>query len=115
MPYVKVETNVIIDDETEEKLFAELTLMISEITGKSSDWIMLSLQAGMMFRFRESAEPTAAISIEALGLKPGQPAALIAAATRVVCSHLGVSPTRVFLRITSPPPTHFGWNGEPFA
>ncbi|MFQ3577564.1 MAG: phenylpyruvate tautomerase MIF-related protein [Verrucomicrobiia bacterium] len=115
MPYVKIETNVAVAEETEDLLFAELTSVISEVTSKSAEWIMLSLQAGMAFRFRESREPTAAISVEALGLKSEQPAALILAATNVVSSHLGVSPKRVFVRISSPPPTHFGWNGEPFA
>ena len=115
MPLVLIHTNAIVPDEEKERLAEHVSSSVAAVTGKSEEWAMVSIGDGKTMSLARDTAPTAFVEVRSIGLAKDQISALISAMTDAAGSHLGVPPERVYVEVSAPAATHFGWNGEPFA
>lgn len=75
---------------------------------------MIHTEFGAGLPFGGSAEFAATLEIASLGLSDDQPKQLSPLICEFLQTELGLSPDRVYIRFSSPPRTHWGWNSKTF-
>ena len=114
MPQITLTTNQ--EDPQDPVAFRGLlSKKLAEWLGKPEDYSMVHTQFSSGLSFAGTEEPAASVTISSLGLE----AEGLADLTKTVCSfiqeELRIDPARIYIRFTSPPRTHWGWNGKTFA
>lgn len=114
MPYISTRTNVKITEETEKLLKAELGKAIELIPGKTENWLMLDFEDNCRLYFKGSNEQKLAyIEVKLFGSASASAYDnLTAEITRIINSHLGISPDCVYVKYEEV--STWGWNGNNF-
>ena len=111
MPYLRVETNVDIADET---FVVELSKLTAENVGKPEAYVMVAVHDGLEMSFGGKADPCALLSLKSLGLQASQCKGLSAVLCKFMGEKLDISPDRIYIEMDSHEREMFGWNGSTF-
>lgn len=114
MPYLTVNTNVIIDDKQSRHISRELSQLISKETGKPERYVMINLSAGMRMLFDGSDAPLAYMECKSIGLSRSQTQTLSASLCQLLKKHLVIEKDRVYIEFSNCPAEYWGWNGSTF-
>lgn len=71
-------------------------------------------QFGIGMTFRGSEEPTASLEMSSLGLMEDLLPELSQSLCQFLEDTLNLDPKRIYIRLTSPERSHWGWNGKTF-
>ena len=114
MPYLKIETNKIVDKSDEEKLLKKTSAFTALLLNKPEKWIMVSIIHSASMVFDGSAQPTAYLELKSIGLDQQKCAELSDKLCAFVRVELGISPDRVYIEFWDINGKMFGWNGGTF-
>lgn len=114
MPYLKIETNKIVDKSDEEKLLNKTSAFTALLLNKPEKWIMVSIIHSASMVFDGSAQPTAYLELKSIGLDQQKCAELSDKLCAFVRVELGISPDRVYIEFWDINGKMFGWNGGTF-
>lgn len=114
MPYVKVQTNVAMDEAQAKDLASKMSARASELTGKPEQWVMAQVEPAAVLMFGGSFEPAAYVEFKSIGLNEGVCADQSAGLTEVLTSELGIPAERVYIEFKNLERCLFGWNGATF-
>jgi len=114
MPYLKIETNKILDKAAEEKLLKKTSAFTAMLLNKPEKWIMVSIFHSASMLFDGSALPTAYLELKSIGLGQEKCAELSDKLCAFVNVELGISPERVYIEFWDINGKMFGWNGGTF-
>ena len=114
MPYLKIETNKILDKSDAEKLLKKSSAFTSMLLNKPEKWIMVTIFHSASMLFDGSAQPTAYLELKSIGLGQEKCAELSDKLCAFVNVELGISPDRVYIEFWDINGKMFGWNGGTF-
>ena len=114
MPYLKIETNKILDKSAEQKLLKKTSAFTALLLNKPEKWIMVSIFHSAPMLFDGSAEPTAYLELKSIGLSQDKCAERSHKLCALINAELGISPDRVYIEFWDINGKMFGWNGETF-
>ena len=114
MPLLRLQTNIVLEKSKQTQLATELSLLVAELLGKSSDFVQVILEDGQTIVFGGTEDSSVFVELRSLGFGTTSLSAIANELTRVVAKRLGVEPKRVFLNFLDLPRTHWGWNGKTF-
>jgi len=115
MPFLKLSTNVDIDQTQSEQLLSELSQLLAKETGKPERYVMVELAGGKAMLFGGSNQPLAYLECKSIGLSATQAKALSASISKLLTGALPLSTERIYIEFSNCPAEFWGWNGSTFA
>lgn len=114
MPYIQTKVNVKITQQAETALKVKLGQAITNIPGKSEQWLMLSFEDQATLYFQGSNEqPTAFVEVKIYGkAAPTAYDRMTAEITGILQEELGISPDHIYVKYEET--SYWGWNGHNF-
>jgi phenylpyruvate tautomerase PptA (4-oxalocrotonate tautomerase family) len=114
MPYLKMNTNVVIEAEQSSQLLVEFSRLLAKETGKPERYVMVELSGGKAMLFASSADPLAYVECKSIGLSKAQASSLSAGITNLLHQRLSLAQDRVYIEFSNCPAEFWGWNGSTF-
>ncbi len=114
MPYLKLNTNVAIDDAQAPKLLSQLSQIVAQETGKPERYVMVEVNAEKAMLFAGDRKPLAYLECKSIGLSARQAKSLSAALSPLLGTALAIPPDRIYIEFSHCPAQFWGWNGSTF-
>ncbi|MEC4748654.1 phenylpyruvate tautomerase MIF-related protein [Methylomicrobium sp. Wu6] len=114
MPYLKLNTNVAIEDSQSPKLLSQLSQLVAKETGKPERYVLVELNAEKAMLFAGSSDPLAFLECKSIGLSAKQAKSLSAALSQLLWTTLTIPPERIYIEFSNCPAEFWGWNGSTF-
>lgn len=114
MPYVKVQTNLALDDDARRDLATKVSALASELTGKPEQWVMTRVDGGLSLSMGGSFEPAAFVEFKSIGLMENACANQSAGICELLEQELSIPADRVYIEYKNLERCLFGWNGATF-
>lgn len=117
MPTFILETNLKkIASKLESSMHDKIRKLVASITGKSEDFVLTVLKAGIAMKFGPTDEPCAYCEIKSVGaLSPENTQELSSLLCVQISKDLKIDPTRIYLEFQESAGHMWGWNGRTFA
>lgn len=114
MPMISTKTNVAVSGEQELTLKNELGKAISILSGKSEQWLMLSLEDNCRLYFKgDNSKPIAYVEVKVFGkIDYSQSNKLTAKICEIFGNVLGIDASNVYIKYEEV--DMWGWNGSNF-
>ena len=112
MPYLKLNTNVSINNKTE--LLKTCSKLIAEKTGKPENYVMVEINEANSLIFAGSDAPAAYLECKSIGLRESQTKPLSSALAQLLNTQLNIEPSRIYIEFQDAPASFWGWNGSTF-
>lgn len=112
MPYLKLQTNQELADET--ALLKKLSAKLAAELGKPETYIMTALESNLSLTFAGSTEPAAFVELKSIGLEETATSQLSAVICDFISTELEISPDRIYIEFASVSGSMWGWKGSTF-
>ena len=110
MPLISISTSENVIDK--DKLLKNASRLLSDLTNKSENFVMVKLIESLPMYFASSNKPCCFIEIDSIGsLDPSKMAKIIC---EFVLSELEIQKDRIYIRFQDVEPSMWGWNGKTF-
>ena len=110
MPYINVSTSLKVEDK--KKLLEEISILVSSLTNKSKNFVMVNLDDNSEMYF-EDESPCCFLEIKSIGsLNPSEMAKPI---SNFVFEKMGIPIDKIYISFEDVPPSMWAWNGRTFA
>jgi phenylpyruvate tautomerase PptA (4-oxalocrotonate tautomerase family) len=114
MPYLKIQTNVALEEVHRARLLHQASKAVAEALAKPEDYVMVAVQSGVAMLFAGTHAPAAYLELKSIGL----PAARTAELSQLLCAllqrELGISGKRVYIEFADARADMWGWDGGTF-
>ena len=114
MPYLKIQTNAVIDEAAGKALLSAASALTAEQLGKPESYVMVALEPPVPMLFAGNDEPLAYLELKSIGLPEAKTEQLSQALCQLMQDSLGVSQDRVYIEFADAPRAMWGWNGATF-
>ncbi|MGE4421015.1 MAG: phenylpyruvate tautomerase MIF-related protein [Pseudodesulfovibrio sp.] len=112
MPFIKVETNVSVPDET--GCLKAVSALAADILGKPESYVLAVLEPGKHLLFGGTADPAAFVTLDSIGLPEDRTPELSAAICGFLNRELAIPADRVYIAFGDIKRHLFGWDGRTF-
>ncbi len=114
MPYLKIQTNKVLDESAQNALLKKASATISAQLGKPVDYIMVAIDPPRPMMFAGSNEPTAYLELKSIGLSPANTTDFSSALCNLIAEELSINKGRVYIEFSNSERSMWGWNGATF-
>ncbi len=114
MPYLKIQTNKVLDEPVQNALLKKASATISAQLGKPVDYIMVAIDPPRPMMFAGSDEPTAYLELKSIGLSSANTTDFSAALCNLIAGELSIDKDRVYIEFSNSERSMWGWNGATF-
>jgi phenylpyruvate tautomerase PptA (4-oxalocrotonate tautomerase family) len=114
MPFMRIQTNYVLFDEKKEEILEEMSSLLSEILGKSEDYIMISLSDSVKMRFVRSDKPAMFIELKSIGLDRSACKNFSDKICSFIENRVPVKKERIYIVFSDVERSLWGWNGTTF-
>ena len=114
MPFVKIQSNVELDDARREILLKAVSNLTASELGKPERYVMVAIEPTTPMLFAGSSAPTCYLELKSIGLPEAKTGALSNALSTENEKQLGVTKDRVYIEFADAPRKMWGWNGGTF-
>lgn len=111
MPYLKLQTNQIIEDK---ELIKKLSARVADELGKSESYVMVAIEAEVEMSFGGTKKPAAFFELKSIGLKKSMTEGLSKMLCDFAKEELSIPKNRVYIEFIDAPGKMWGWNGGTF-
>jgi hypothetical protein len=112
MPFIKVETNVPVPDET--ACLKGVSALAAGMLGKPESYVLAVLEPGKKLLFGGTADPAAFVTLDSIGLPEDRTSEFSAAICGFLERELSVPANRVYIAFGNIQRHLFGWDGGTF-
>lgn len=114
MPYLKIQTNKVLDESAQNSLLKKASATVSAQLGKPVDYIMVAIDPPRPMIFAGSDAPTAYLELKSIGLSPANTTDFSAALCDLIANELSIDKDRVYIEFANSERSMWGWNGATF-
>ena len=114
MPFLRIQTNHALSDDTARTLAGKASGLVAEQLGKPERYVMVSVENNPVMQFAGTDAPLAYLELKSIGLPENATAEISGALCRLVASEAGVEPDRIYIEFTDAPRKMWGWNNRTF-
>lgn len=114
MPLVKLQTNIDIDDATQQQLLKQLSALTASQLSKPESYVMVIVDASCSMAFAGNHEPLCYIELKSIGLPEDKTTGISAALCELVQDITGINPERIYIEFSNAPRRMWGWNRSTF-
>ena len=114
MPYLKIQTNQVLDQTAQKALLKKASAIVSAQLGKPVDYVMVALDPPRPMMFAGNDEPTAYLELKSIGLSPSNTSDFSAALCELIAQELSINKNRIYIEFTNSERSMWGWNSATF-
>jgi phenylpyruvate tautomerase PptA (4-oxalocrotonate tautomerase family) len=114
MPYLKIQTNAVMEQAKTGALLKKLSKTVAQHLGKPESYVMVVLEPPAPMLFAGTDAPLAYLELKSIGLPQNKTAALSKTLCELMNRELGVPPERVYIEFSNASGAMWGWNGDTF-
>nr|VFK54216.1 MAG: Macrophage migration inhibitory factor (MIF) [Candidatus Kentron sp. TUN]VFK56186.1 MAG: Macrophage migration inhibitory factor (MIF) [Candidatus Kentron sp. TUN]VFK56321.1 MAG: Macrophage migration inhibitory factor (MIF) [Candidatus Kentron sp. TUN] len=114
MPYLKIESNISVDNAKKRSALAKISTTVAEQLGKPTRYMMAAIETDRTMIFSDSDEPLAFVELKGLGLSELRAATLSGTLCQLLLTEFGIPQDRVYIVFSDIPRAMWGWNGGTF-
>ena len=114
MPYLRIQTNVAVNENQEDNLLTTSSRLVSGHLGKDEKFFMGIIEDQQAMYFAGSSDPLAFLELKALGLPAEKTKDLSRDLCELVELQLSIPPERIYVKFHSVNRGMWGWNGDVF-
>jgi phenylpyruvate tautomerase PptA (4-oxalocrotonate tautomerase family) len=114
MPFLKLDTNQLINTEISPALIKQLSQVVANETGKPERYVMVEINGNKSMLFAGNDQPLAFLACKSIGLSPAQAKKLSSAISQLLERTLAIPADRVYIEFSNCPGDFWGWNGSTF-
>ncbi|WP_316899664.1 phenylpyruvate tautomerase MIF-related protein [Pseudodesulfovibrio indicus] len=112
MPFIKVETNVRVEDQA--ACLKKISALAADILGKPESYVMAVLEPEKPLLYGGTDDPAAYVSLGSIGLPESRTPELSAAICGFLNAELAISQNRIYIAFADIQRHLFGWDGRTF-
>jgi phenylpyruvate tautomerase PptA (4-oxalocrotonate tautomerase family) len=114
MPFLKLETTVVLSEEKKKTLLGSLARTVAGTLGKPEQYMMVSISQSDLLMSGKSAD-AAFVDIRSIGALSGETnRKLSQQVCQLLKESLSIPPDRIYLNFTDVDASNWGWNGTTF-
>ena len=114
MPYLKINTNQKLDNDSEVELASAASPLLAKMLGKPESYIMIEVHSGVSMQFAGSTEPLAYLELKSIGLPEDKTQDLSLALCALIHENLGIDTDRIYIEFANADRHMWGWNSGTF-
>ncbi len=114
MPFLKLTTNITLDEQMTTQLMQEFSSSLAKATGKPEQYVMVTVSGNNRMLFGASAAPLAYLECKSIGLTAQQAKVISSALSLIIIAKLGILADRIYIEFSNSPAEFWGWNGGTF-
>ena len=114
MPYLKIETNQVLDDDTAQTLADKTSAFAAELIGKPEQWVMVAIKGGIPMAYAGNNQATAFVELKSIGLVEDRCATFSKALCEFLNTEMQIAENRIYIEFKDLSRSLFGWNGGTF-
>ena len=114
MPYLKINTNIITDKNTETKLAKDASAELSRLLGKPESYVMTEVNTSLCMSFAGNDDPLAYLELKSIGLPSEKTGTLSESLCSFIANHLKIDPARIYIEFADAERHLWGWNKSTF-
>jgi phenylpyruvate tautomerase PptA (4-oxalocrotonate tautomerase family) len=114
MPYLKIQTNLLLSQKAERTVLKEASALVSHELEKPEDFVMVALQPDTPMLFAGEDDPVAFLELKAIGLPARKTKRLSHVLCTLIHDHLGIAKDRVYVKFIDVRRGMWGWKGDTF-
>jgi phenylpyruvate tautomerase PptA (4-oxalocrotonate tautomerase family) len=114
MPYLKITTSQLIDDQQKRELLKTASWLVASELGKPEQYMMVSVETPVVMLFAGNDSPCAFLELRGIGLPESKTGKLSQLLCGLAESHIGIPKDRVYINFADIKPSLWGWNSETF-
>lgn len=114
MPYLKISTNMSLDQERETALASAASTLVSQLLSKPESYVLIEINSAGTMLFAGSDEPLAYMELKSIGLPENKTADFSNELCRLVSAQLNINTDRIYIEFASAERHLWGWNKDTF-
>ncbi len=114
MPFIKVETNIALDDAKSVDTSKALSALVAEMLGKPESYVMSIFEGGKALVYGGSDEPAAYVTLDSIGLPEERTAEFSSILCSFLESAMGIAGNRIYIAFGDIQRNMFGWDSKTF-
>lgn len=114
MPYLKIQTNCVLENEQGIELSAKASRVVAEQLGKPERYVMVAIDDRKTMLFAGTSSPLVYMELKSIGLPDDKTTMLSAALCQLVNTELGVNPDRIYIEFANAERHMWGWDRKTF-
>ena len=114
MPYLKISTNIPLDQERETALSVAASTLVSQLLSKPESYILIEISAGNTMLFAGSSDPLAYMELKSIGLPENKTADFSSKLCDLLATQLNINTDRIYIEFASAQRHLWGWNKDTF-
>ncbi|MFQ5470156.1 MAG: phenylpyruvate tautomerase MIF-related protein [Gammaproteobacteria bacterium] len=114
MPFLTVQTNIILDPNARAELLAALSRTVAENLGKSEQYVMVSVEDAKSMLFAGEDSPLAYMELKSIELPGDRTKALSHSLCTQLNESIGIPGDRIYIEFADAPRHLWGWNKSTF-
>lgn len=113
MPLLKLQTTETLEQSVQDELMLGLSRVISEVSGKSEDSVMVICEEGLRACMAGESSDAVFADLRGIGgLDPDTNTRLAAALCSEIETRIGIPAVKIYLNFTDVPASNWGWDGR---
>ena len=114
MPYLKISTNLALDQEQEMTLASAASALVSQLLFKPESYVLVEINPAVTMLFAGSNAPLAYMELKSIGLPENKTADLSSELCQLLSSQLEISTDRIYIEFASAERHLWGWDKRTF-
>lgn len=114
MPYLKIQTNVSLDNNQKNTLLSRASQLVSEILAKPEKYVVVAYENNPSMLFDGKNDPLAYLELKSIGLPGDSTAGYSQALCDLVNQELNIDEDRIYIEFANAERNMWGWNGATF-
>ena len=114
MPYIKIETNLVLDENAASRLIKKASVFLATVLAKPEQKIMVACAPATPMVLNGNTDPAAYLELKSIGLQQEQCGELCREICGFIERELNVPADRIYIEFTAINGRMFGWNGRTF-
>lgn len=114
MPYIKLETNCVLESAAEKALLKSLSRKGAELLAKPEDYVMVQIRSGQQLSLGGSSEAAGFMECKSIALPQDKLKSLSLGLSQLLKQEVGIDPSRLYIEFRSAEGPWWGWNGSTF-
>ncbi len=114
MPYMKIDTNISVDDKTLQALLTGVSSKIATFLGKPERYVLIHINPEQTMCFAGSQAPLAYVELKSIALPTEKTEQLSSALCKFLTDTLNIPAQRVYIEFTNIERAMWGWDGKTF-
>ena len=115
MPYLKLDTNLELDNKTTQDLISKSSVKLATLLGKPESYVLIHINSGQTMMIAGSTDPLAYIELKSIGLTRDQTPSLSTLLCEFIAEELNIPANRIYIEFTDIPREMWGWDNRTFA